>query len=398
MKITDITVTPFRTWVDRYQNGEPLPRTEVVQTLTTIETDEGATGHYLGGQGHGDQDGLDVVNRAYIEHRIRPLLIGQNPFDREKFWHWLWVANTPENIMGVIDMALWDLAGTVAGMPVSKMLGGYRDKVKAYASTYPNMGSIQNYVDHAIACRDRGYQAYKIHPYYFWDPVTETAAPGRPSHIRADIELIHAVADAVGEDMVLMYDPWGTYHTVEEALAVGKELQARGYYWYEHPMPEERVASYERLSAALDIPILSPEILHGHVFTRADWMRRNVADMTRIDVLRGGITAVKKTIAVAEAYGYRCEVHMSGTGNLHVLGSASEDTCEYYEHGLLAPGVDYEAKLDYLESVMDPLDDEGYVAVPQRPGLGYEIIWDYIAEHAIRPGGAQDPEGWNPTG
>jgi len=120
--------------------------------------------------------------------------------------------------------------------------------------------------------------------------------------------------------------------------------------------------------------------------------------MTRIDVLRGGITAVKKTIAVAEAYGYRCEVHMSGTGNLHVLGSASEDTCEYYEHGLLAPGVDYEAKLDYLESVMDPLDDEGYVAVPQRPGLGYEIIWDYIAEHAIRPGGAQDPEGWSPTG
>ncbi len=57
MKITNITVTPFRTWVDRYQNGEPLPRTEVVQTLTTIETDEGATGHYLGGQGHGDQDG-----------------------------------------------------------------------------------------------------------------------------------------------------------------------------------------------------------------------------------------------------------------------------------------------------------------------------------------------------
>ena len=117
MKITDITVTPFRSWVDRYQNGEPLPRSENLQTLTTIETDEGISGYYLGGQGHGDQDGLDVVNRAYIEERIRPLLIGQNPFDREKFWHWMWAAKTPENIMGVVDMALWDLAGQVAGLP-----------------------------------------------------------------------------------------------------------------------------------------------------------------------------------------------------------------------------------------------------------------------------------------
>ncbi len=198
MQITNVTVKPFRTWVDRYLNGEPLPRTEVLQTLTTIETDSGVQGHYLGGQGHGDQDGLDVVNRAFIEQRIRPMLIGQNPFDREKFWHWMWVSKTPENIMGVIDMALWDFAGQVSGLPVSKLLGGYRDKVKAYASTYPNMGSVQNYADHAIACRDRGYQAYKIHPYYFWDPNTGNAVPGRPSHIRADIEVIHAVADAVG--------------------------------------------------------------------------------------------------------------------------------------------------------------------------------------------------------
>ena len=383
MKITDITVTPFRTWVDRYQNGGPKPNTEIIQTLTTIETDEGVTGRYLGGQGHGDQDGLDVVNQAIIEGRIKPMLVGQDPFDRELFWHWMWVAKIPENIMGVIDMALWDLAGTYANLPVHKLLGGYRTKVKAYASTYPNMGSVQNYAEHAIACRDRGYQAYKIHPYYFWNPETEQAVPGRPSHIAYDIEVIHAVADAVGDDMVLMYDPWGTYHTYEDALKVGKELEARNYYWYEHPMPEERVTAYEKLSAALEIPILSPEILYGHVFTRADWVKRGAADMSRIDVLRGGITAVKKTIHVCEAYGCRCEVHMSGIGNLNVLGSASEDTCEYYEHGLLAPGVDYERKLDYLESVLDPLDDQGYVHLSNRPGLGYEIIDDYIAEHRI---------------
>ena len=95
MKITNVTVTPFRTWVDRYQNDVPLPRTETLQTLTTIETDEGVSGYYLGGQGHGDQDGLDAVNRAYIDKRIRPMLVGQDPFDREKFWHWMWVSKTP---------------------------------------------------------------------------------------------------------------------------------------------------------------------------------------------------------------------------------------------------------------------------------------------------------------
>ena len=285
------------------------------------------------------------------------MLIGQNPFDREKFWHWMWVSKTPENIMGVIDMALWDLAGQVTGLPVSKLLGGYRDKVKAYASTYPNMGSVQNYAEHAIACRDRGYQAYKIHPYYFWNPDTGRAGTGRPSHIAQDIEVIHAVADAVGRKHGADVRPVGDLSHLRGRLSGRQGARRRaGITGTSTPCRKSGWPRTRSLSAALEIPILSPEILYGHVFTRADWIRRGAADMSRIDVLRGGITAVKKTIAVSEAYGCRCEVHMSGVGNLHVLGSASEDTCEYYEHGLLAPGVDYEAKLDYLESVLDPLD------------------------------------------
>ena len=383
MKITDIKVTPFRTHVHRYHNNQPLPNTEMIQTLTTVETDDGVTGYYLGGQGHGDQDGMDAGDQDYIRTRIRELLVGEDPFARERFWQWMWASKTPENIMGVIDMALWDLAGTYANLPVYKLLGACRDRVKAYASTYPNMGSIQNYVDHAIACQERGYQAYKIHPYYFWNPVTERSVPGRPSHIKRDIELIHAVADAVGDRMVLMYDPWGTYHTVEDALIVGRELEKRNYYWYEHPMPEERVESYVRLTRELAIAICSPEILAGHVFTRADWVKRGASDISRIDVLRGGITAAKKTAIVCEAFAVRCEIHMSGIGNLHVLGSTSEDTCEYYERGLLAPGVDYDAPLPYLNESLDPMDDEGYVALPSRPGLGYTFNWDYIEEHTI---------------
>jgi L-alanine-DL-glutamate epimerase-like enolase superfamily enzyme len=207
--------------------------------------------------------------------------------------------------------------------------------------------------------------------------------PGRPSHIKEDIEVIHAVRDAVGDDMVLMYDPWGTYHTVEEALQVGRELEQRNYYWYEHPMPEHRVDAYIRLTEQLSIPICSPEILEGHVYTRADWLRRNASDISRMDVLRGGITAAKKTAIVCEAYAVKCEIHMSGIGNLHVLGSTTEDTCEYYERGLLAPGVDYDAPLPYLAASLDPLDVDGYVSLPDKPGLGYQLVWDYIEEHKL---------------
>lgn len=383
MRITDITITPFTIHVDRFHRGEVLKGTRITQTLTTIETDAGVSGHYFGGQGHGDQDGLGAESRAMIRGRIKAMLVGQDPFDRERFWHWLWGAKIPEHLMGSIDMALWDLAGQVAGQPVYKLMGGCRDKVKAYASTYPNMGTPEEYAAHALACKEQGYLAYKIHPYYYWNPETKEEVQARPSHITWDIEASRLVREAVGDDMTLMFDPWGTYHTYEDALKVGRALEKLNFHWYEHPMPEQRIEPYIRLCAALDIPICSPEILEGHVFTRAEWIQRKASDFSRIDVLRGGITGARKTAVVCEAYGVRCEIHMSGIGNLHVIAATHEDTSEYYEHGLLAPGVDYDATLPYLHGSLDALDSEGYVHLPTRPGLGYDIDWDYIRANTI---------------
>lgn len=383
MKIVDLEIIPFSTTVDRFQHGSRQPQTSIVQTLTRIITDDGVAGQCLGGQGHGDQDGLAPATRGYLLNRIKPMLVGRSPFDREKFWQWMWAAKTPENVIGVVDMALWDLLGQVANLPVYQLLGGCRDRVKAYASTYPNIGTPDDYAAHALACRQAGYTAYKIHPYYYWDPATRQDVPGRPSHIAWDLEACRAVRAAVGPAMVLMYDPWGTYHTFEEALRVGRELEKLDFYWFEHPMPEHRVEPYIRLCRELSIPICSPEIIDGSVFTRADWIHREASDISRIDVLRGGITAARKTAAVCEAYGVKCEMHMSGFGNLQVLGSTSEDTCEYYERGLLAPGVDYDASYPYLKQPCDPLDADGYVRVPQGPGMGYDVDWDYIAAHRV---------------
>jgi len=383
MKIVDLQVIPF--WVPRkpYHNGKIGPEIKVRQTLIKIIADDGSEGYYFGGAGHGDQDGMSPEMAAAMTGRIKSLVVGQDAYDREKFWHWMWVANISENFLSVLDMALWDLQARKFGVPIHKLLGGCRDRVKAYASTWPNMGPPELYAQHALDCKAKGYKAYKIHPYYFWDPETGKPDPGRPSHVDWDIDCCEAVREAVGDDMVLMYDPWGTYRTYEDALLVGRALEELDFYWYEHPMSEYRVDAYVKLAAELDIPILSPEIAPGSIYTRADWILRDASDMSRIDVLRGGITGVKKMVDVCEAYGVRCEIHMSGFGNLQILGATSEDTCEYYERGLVAPGVDCNTPPPYLEEIPDPMDAEGYVRVPQEPGMGYKIVWDYIEENKI---------------
>ena len=383
MKIVDLQVIPFRVPGRSFRNGELLPETTGVQTLTKIVTDEGAEGYYFGGRGHGDHGGLSEEQRAAMEGRLKSLVVGQDPFDRERFWHWMWVAKVEESLLSVLDLALWDLQARAFGVPVYKLLGGCRDRVKAYGSTFPNMGTPEDYAAHAAACKAEGYTHYKIHPYYFWDPVTGQPDPGRPSHIEHDIEACRAVRERVGDDMVLSFDPWGTYCTYEEAVRVGRELERLNFYWYEHPMPEYRVSAYEKLCRELSIPILSPEVAVGSLYTRADWILRGASDMSRIDVGRGGITGVKKMVSVCEAYGVKCEIHMSGFGNLQILGATSEDTCEYYERGLLAPGVDYETPQPYLEAICDPMDEEGYVHLPQEPGMGYRIKWDYIEENSV---------------
>ena len=123
-----------------------------------------------------------------------------------------------------------------------------------------------------------------------------------------------------------------------------------------------------RLARELTIPILSPEIAAGGVFTRADWILRGASDMSRIDVNRGGITGARKTAIVCEAYAVKLEMHMSGWGNLQVLGATSEDTCEWYEKGLLAPGVNYDVTPPYLRQAPDRMDSDGYVTIPTGPG------------------------------
>ncbi len=380
MRISDVEVIEVRTrtrqrptrWGYGVWTDEEV---DAVATITRIATDEGVEGYMLGG------------SKGPIEQVVKPLLVGEDPLDREKLWHWLdqlvtFSGQLSERDMGVVDCALWDLVGRHAGLPVSKLLGGARDRVAAYASTAPNLGGPEVYAEHALACKQQGYTAYKIHAYICWNPHTRQPAPQLPGFPREDVEVCRAVREAVGDDMVLMLDPFGVY-TLEEARWVGRELEKLNFYWLEHPMIETRVEAYRRLASDLDIAVCAPEHVPGGVFSRAEWVLQRAADMLRIDVYYGGITGCWKLINVCQAYGLQCEIHGGGWAHAQLLGAVPAATCEYYEWGLLRPGVDHPLRVPYLTAVPEPPDGEGNVPMPPGPGLGFELDWDYIDAHRV---------------
>jgi L-alanine-DL-glutamate epimerase-like enolase superfamily enzyme len=197
-----------------------------------------------------------------------------------------------------------------------------------------------------------------------------------------DVAACRAVRERVGDDMVLMLDPYH-YYSREEALYIGRELEKLGFYWFEEPMDEHSISSYVWLAEQLDIPIVGPETAEGKMYTRAEWIVRGASDISRGGVWDvGGITPLMKIVHLCESFGVRMEVHGGGAGNLHVL-CAMGIPGEYYERGLLHPFLDYEEPPPWLHEIVDPMDDEGYVHVSQRPGLGLNINFDYIEAHTI---------------
>jgi L-alanine-DL-glutamate epimerase-like enolase superfamily enzyme len=266
------------------------------------------------------------------------------------------------------------------------LLGGVRDEIPAYASTAPNLGGPAVYAEHALACQRQGYRAYKIHAYICWNPHTDQPAPQLPGFPKEDVEICRAVRQAVGDEMVLMLDPFGVY-TLEESRWVGRELEKLNFYWLEHPMIETRIEPYRRLTRELDIAICSPEHVPGGPFSRAEWAVQGAADMLRIDVYYGGITGSWKLINLCQTLGLQCEIHTGGWAHAQLLAATPAATCQYYEWGLLRPGIDYPELLYNPGVVVQPTppDAAGNVPLPAGPGLGFTVNWDYI--NANRVGG-----------
>jgi hypothetical protein len=193
------------------------------------------------------------------------------------------------------------------------------------------------YADFAAACQAQGYPAFKMHTWM---------APLGPD-LERDIEACRAVRERVGPAMRLMLDPHHNY-TREEALRLGRALEALDFSWMEEPMNEHSTSSYVWLTEKLDLPIVGPETAHGQMYTRAEWIVRGASDISRVGVWDvGGITPAMKVVHLCESFRVRCEVHGGGAANLQVLGAMGIPG-EYYERGLLHPHVDFDAESPWL--------------------------------------------------
>lgn len=371
MQIREVEIHEFDYRLDdvgtsnSHQIYEPGSTLEPPGFVLTIRTDNGLEGHYRGFM-------LTPPMVTQVRMAAGEFLIGRDPLEREGIWQDIWQSfrHTDHLGLGPIDIALWDLAGKYYGESVSTLLGGYRDRVPAYASTYHGddveggLDSPEAFAEFAEDCLDRGYSGFKIHPW------------GDPE---LDVPLCRAVADRVGDEMDLMLDPASAYQTYAEALQVGRVLDDLEFYWYEDPMADTGVSMNmgQRLAADLDTPILGVEHVRGGPFARADHLSSQSLDMVRGDVhLDGGITGVMKIAHLVEAFGFDVELHVGGPATLHCM-SAIRNT-NYFEHGLLHPVVSWMNVQGYSE---DPerLED-GSVAVPDGSGLGVEIDWDFVTE------------------
>ena len=355
MKITDVTLTLFA-WDDipatsygahtgKFSGASKLG-------LLKIQTDQGVAGHAFLGSAFfpADSDGGTLVRV------LKPLLLGQDPLDRERLYQAMFkrVRTTTVRCIGAVDVALWDIAGQVAGLPIHQLLGTYRHQVPAYISSAV-LASPEAYAEEALQYKAQKVIAYKIHPPQSW---------------REDIRVCEAVRKAVGDDYLLMLDAAWSYD-YPAALRVGQAIEKLGYYWYEDPLADSDIYNYLELRKHLHIPIMATEYPAGGLDAFTPWVKERATDYLRGDVaVKGGITGLMKVAHLAEAFHLNFEVHHGGNSlnnvaNLHVI-MAIKNT-EFFEVLLPAESQKYGLARDI------EIDAAGMVHAPAGPGLGAEI-------------------------
>lgn len=360
IKITDVSLTIFR-WTGlpkvTYTRNSTADDGDVHLGLLTISTDAGIDGHAFLGSSFRP---VDIDARGLIDN-LKPLVMGENPLDRDRLYQLLMTQNRSVMFrpIGAMDIALWDIAGKVAGLPIHRLLGTRRNSLPAYASS-STLHSIDDYVQQALESKAAGYRAYKMHP---------------PKDRALHIPMLRQVREAVGDDFPLMYDPAAIY-SYADALKIGRILEELNYVWYEDPMPVDDMYNYTKLCADLDIMVMTTEYSWGGFLGYPAWLSARATDALRGDVaLKGGITGVVKSIHLAEAFNMKYELHHGGNSlnniaNAHVALATAN--CDYFEV-ILPDIVQKYAVINELA-----LDENGHISPPDGPGLGAQIDFELI--------------------
>ena len=365
MKVTDIRIDVVRREFPALALQDGLqPAHPIEQGVLRVFTDDGLEGNCL----IGAWIPAEPLFRPILDV-IKPELVGREPFEREWLWDRMQFLATcfrlNETSWAPVDVALWDLAGKAAGLPVFKLLGAQRYEVPAYAAYPAAYDSVDGFLGEARETLARGFRAYKIHPGHL------------ASHDVA--ALAGAVRDLAGEGFPLMLDPNCGYD-FRRALAVGLALDEHRFHWYEDPVRHHDLDAIAELSRRLRTPLSMTDQSEAQLFDSARYIRRRALRIVRGSALRLGITGLKKLCSLAESYGLHCEIGTAGNGllnaaNLHVMLSVRN--CDFYEHILPVEQQNF-ALRDYPAP-----DERGVVHAPLAPGLGFELDPDWIAHHKV---------------
>ena len=354
--------------------------------LVEVTTDEGVTGW---GECFGP-GAIAMANREIVHRVIAPLLEGRDPLDRNACWHSVYNLTRDHGQKGMViqalsgvDIALWDIAGKVAGLPLHAMLGGKcRERVPVYG--YAMMLKRESVADHearfrdeAQAIRDKGFVGAKM-----------KVGLG----VADDIRLATAVREGVGEGYPFMVDANHAYD-INQALRLGRALDELGAHWFEEPVAPEDRAGYRRLRKAIATPIAGGEA----EFTRFGW--RDLLDADCLSIAQpevcglGGITEYQRVLVQCQARMVPVVNHVWGSAvaiavNMH-LAAAQEPM----PGGLFPqePWLEFDTTHHLFrdELLREPLDvfgqvaREGSVAIPDKPGIGVDPDPDFMAHYAL---------------
>jgi len=342
--------------------GEPIY--DALQTLNVnkgsvvlrIRTDAGITGWASSSFGNAGE-GARVV-QTILEYQVKPLVMGRDPAFPRRIRAELWKALNYQGVTGVAqfalaatDIALWDILGKSAGLPVYKMLGAFRDRMPVYSMCgwyYDNDGDLTRFKRQITDAVEQGYKAVKI-------------KVGKYS-LDDDIRRIRLAFDCVGKDRRLMVDANQVFDR-KEALRRGRVYQEMGCFWLEEPLPPQDMEGFALLAQALDIRIATGENLNTK-YAFADLIAKRGADVVQPDNRRaGGVSEWMEIAAIADGYGVEVASHGGGATDLNML--------------LAMPNAIYMETSGPVKMI------DGEVAAPEEPGMSSEVSAEEIRKYKV---------------
>ena len=308
-----------------------------------IRTDAGITGwahSTFGTAGSGSR-----AVQTILEEQVKPLLIGKDPSFPRRIRADLWKALEYEGVGGLAqfaiaaaDIAIWDILGKAAGLPIYKMLGAYRERIPVYSMCgwyYDADDDLSKFKRQIVTAMEQGYHAVKI-------------KVGRQS-LEDDVRRIRLAMDITGKGKRVMVDANQAFNR-NEALRRGRVYQEMGCFWYEEPLPPQDMEGFALLTEQLDMRIATGENLNTK-YAFHDLIARHGADVVQPDNRRaGGVSEWMEIAAIADAAGLELASHGGGAPVLNLV--------------MAMPNA------IYMETSGAQELTDGEVAAPEQPGMG----------------------------